>query len=151
MPIFTRSAYQKQEQEENERIVAMAKENHQGQYNNTNPLTNLQEKEITTEEIEKVQQDPHFHKFMEKMLEQDMEKYLLLLADKGAKLPKDFDVNQLKETATPNSTSIENPNQIDALTKSNNYNCSSKISNKGQQKDIPYRTFALIHLIQALT
>ena len=54
---------------------------------------------------------------MEKMLEQDMEKYLLLLADKGAKLPKDFDVNQLKETTTPRTTSVENPNQIDALTK----------------------------------
>ena len=54
MPIFTRSAYQRQQQEENERIAAMAEENPWGRYSNTDPLTNSHEKEITAEEIKKV-------------------------------------------------------------------------------------------------
>lgn len=40
-----------------------------------------------------------------------MEKYLLMLEELGTKLPKDFDMNRLKET--PRTNEIEPPNTQD--------------------------------------
>lgn len=56
---------------------------------------------------------------MEKVLEQDMEKYLLMLVELGAKLSKDFDINRLKETPRTNETEpnhTQDTNQVVALT-----------------------------------
>ncbi|XP_057823738.1 uncharacterized protein LOC131035963 [Cryptomeria japonica] len=53
---------------------------------------------ITEETIKEAQQDPKFGKFMEKVLEIDKEKYFVMLAHQGVKLPHDFDVTQLRQS-----------------------------------------------------
>lgn len=57
---------------------------------------NTESEEITEEYIQHVEQDPNFHKCLENIFQRNGEKYLLMLAKQGVKLPDDFDVNQLK-------------------------------------------------------
>jgi hypothetical protein len=63
-----------------------------------NPFDTLHQNDISDiidQDIEKVQQDPKFHKFIEKILEKDAQKYFMMLANRGLRLPTSFDVNKL--------------------------------------------------------
>lgn len=69
---------------------------------NDNPWANFYEnldsdsEEIIEEQVKESQQDEMLHKIVEKVIEVDKDKYLLLLAQLGVKLSHDFDVSQLK-------------------------------------------------------
>jgi hypothetical protein len=77
-----------------------------------NPLYQTEEGEDTIEkDIEDDRQDPKFHKFMEKILEKNAQKYFMMLANRGLRLPLDFGVTQLmskgKETKKPHNDEAE--------------------------------------------
>lgn len=59
----------------------------------SNPFdyTDLGEIEIIEELIQECQENPSFQKLMERLIEVDKEKYMLMLTSKGVRLPKDFD------------------------------------------------------------
>lgn len=67
--------------------------------------------------LREVEQDPKFHKALENILECNKEKYFLYLANKGAKLPHDFDTENLKRSLdeTPLSDLSALSQQIKAL------------------------------------
>lgn len=101
MPILTRAQKQKLREQEIETQTIMA----ESEENTFHRFHQPEMDEITDEDIQQAQQDPKFHKFMEKFLEKDGEKYFFMLANQGVKLPNDFDVNQLK--GAPKKTEVD--------------------------------------------
>ncbi|GLJ30962.1 hypothetical protein SUGI_0617990 [Cryptomeria japonica] len=68
------------------------------------------EGEITEQNIKDIKKDPQFDKFRQKLLEEEKEKYFLMLAKSGATHPQDFDVNKLeqkKNDPPPNNKQYE--------------------------------------------
>lgn len=74
-----------------------------------NPLYQEDGEETIEKDIEDAQQDSKFHKFIEKVLENDAQKYFMMLANRGLRLPLDFDVTHLmsKRKGTKTSHSAE--------------------------------------------
>lgn len=88
MPILTRVKKVKEKELETSNTMIERKENR---------FYNYQDIEIedTSEKlIQEAQQDPKFQKFMEKFLENDKDKYLLMLNSHGAKLSDDFNTKK---------------------------------------------------------
>lgn len=110
MPFLTRSQRQILREKEIETLNAMVEENPFHRFHQANP------NEITEEDIQIAQQDPNFHKFMEKVLEKYGERFLLMLVEPGENLPKDFDVNRLKEAPKRDENKPQNIDQVAALT-----------------------------------
>lgn len=56
------------------------------------PLHKDDIEDTTNKDIEDAQQNPKFHKFIEKILEKDAQKYFIMLANRGLRLPTDINV-----------------------------------------------------------
>lgn len=82
----------------------MEQENPFFQQFGSNTRNNDDDEEINEETIKEAQQDPKFNKFMENVLEMDKEKYFLMLAHQGAKLPNDFDITWLRQNERASKT-----------------------------------------------
>lgn len=62
--------------------------------------------------LKEAEQDPKFLRAVEKLIACDKQKYFLFLADKGAKLPHDFNIENIK--SNPDETPLSS---LSALTK----------------------------------
>lgn len=107
MPIWTRAQYeqlrkqQKQMEEEDNPIFQ------------TFGYTVVDEEAINGT-IRDLEQDLKFDRLMEKLFAKQKEKYLLMLAKSGAKLPQDFNIEILKQDAeTSNTQNADDPNNED--------------------------------------
>lgn len=123
MPIFTRSQFNKlkdeiqqefhtqniqEEGESSNPLYIMShkplfdkdmdnrEENPFHQYKDTNKTHVDSDEEQDEERLREAEQDPKFHKAIEKILQRDKEKYFRYLADQGAKLSHDFNTENLK-------------------------------------------------------
>lgn len=56
---------------------------------------NMGEMEITKELLQECQENTAFQNLMERLIEEDKEKYMLMLTSKGVKLLEDFDTEKL--------------------------------------------------------
>lgn len=74
----------------------MVDRNSNYQNHNTNHA-NHDPKETMEERVERVSQDIDFLEVMEKLIDRDSENFFLNLAQKGVKLPNDFNIDQLKK------------------------------------------------------
>lgn len=74
--------------------------------NQTHTQTNTEPtaEDAMDEKFSEAIQCPYFRKLMEKAMDLDREKHFMDLAQKGLKLPRDFDVNQLKAPEVEEST-----------------------------------------------
>lgn len=84
MPIVTRSQQNKQSESQPEFSM---------EWRLSNPFDypNLEDMEITEELLQECQESASFQRLMERLIEVDKEKYLLMLAGKGVKTLDDFD------------------------------------------------------------
>lgn len=57
---------------------------------------NLGDTKITEELLQECQENPSFQRLMERLIEADKEKYILMLSSKGVRLPEDFDTENLR-------------------------------------------------------
>lgn len=72
------------------------------------------DEEAVNNTIRGLEQDSRFDKLMEKLLEKQKQKYILMLANSGAKFPQDFNVESLKQDAgTSNNQNTDDPNEDD--------------------------------------
>lgn len=90
MPIVTRSQGNKQKESKLESSVGCKLSNPFDEY------ANMEETEITEELLQECQENATFQKLMERLIEADKEKYLLMLTSKGVNIPEDFDTKNLR-------------------------------------------------------
>lgn len=56
----------------------------------------LEDTKISEEHLQECQESASFQKLVERLMENDKEKYLLMLTSKGVKLPEDFDTDMFR-------------------------------------------------------
>lgn len=110
MPIWTRSQSLRQKEIEIEPNIY--EENLWSMYRDMNV------ENISDEQIQEAQQDPKFQKFMERLLGNDRDKYLLMLKSHGARIIIDFNKDQPRKmhnrAEAESNNNINNP--LNALT-----------------------------------
>lgn len=80
------------------------------QFGSTTTHNNDDDYEIMEEIIRGAQQDPKFGRFLERIIEVDKEKYFLMLAHQGAKLPSNFDITSIKKSGETSETQTDTNN-----------------------------------------
>lgn len=86
MPIVTRSQRNKQSE-------MQPKSSMNQRLSNPFEGPHLEDTEISEELLQECQESASFQKLVERLMENDKEKYLLMLTSKGVKLPDDFDTD----------------------------------------------------------